>query len=101
MLFRSARSVLGDYRRHFGVEGGPYALYGYEAMTLVLSAIRAAGSEGNDRRTIVKRVFSVRNRDSVIGRYSIEPSGETTLTSYGIDRLSGGRAVFLRAIEPG
>jgi len=96
-----ARGVLGDYRRHFGVEGGPYALYGYEAMTLVLSAIRAAGSEGNDRATIVKRVFSVRDRNSVIGRYSIEPSGETTLTNYGVDRVSGGRPVFEQEIKTG
>ena len=41
---RSARSVLADYRRRFGSEGGTYALYGYEAMTLVLSAIQAAGA---------------------------------------------------------
>jgi len=97
----SARSVLADYRRHFGVDGGSYALYGYEAMTLVLSAIQAAGAKGNDRPTIVKRIFSVRNRNSVIGRYSIEPSGETTLTRYGVDRVSGGRPVFQRAIETG
>ena len=30
---------------------GPYALYGYEAMSVVLEAIRRAGSHGNDRRT--------------------------------------------------
>ena len=70
-------------------------------MTLVLSAIRAAGSEGNDRATIVKRVFSVRDRNSVIGRYSIEPSGETTLTNYGVDRVSGGRPVFEQEIKTG
>ncbi len=97
----SARGVLADYRRHFGAEGGPDALYGYEAMTLVLSAIRSAGSHGNDRQTIVKRVFSVKNRSAVIGRYSIEPSGETTLARYGVDRVSGGQPVFLRAIETG
>ncbi len=97
----SARNVLADYRRRFGIEGGTYALYGYEAMTLVLTAIQAAGRDGNDRKTIIGRVFSVRDRDSVIGRYSIEPSGETTLTRYGIDRVSGGRPVFLKAVEAG
>jgi branched-chain amino acid transport system substrate-binding protein len=97
----SARDVLADYRRHFGSEGGTYALYGYEAMTLVLSAIQAAGRDGNDRKTIIQRVFAVRDRDSVLGRYSIEPDGETTLTRYGVDRVAGGRPTFLKVIEAG
>ena len=67
----------------FGAEGGPYALYGYEAMTLVLDAVRASGARGNDRQTVIDRVFAVRNRNSVIGRYSIEADGETTLSRYG------------------
>jgi branched-chain amino acid transport system substrate-binding protein len=95
----SARGVLSDYRTHFHSQGGTYALYGYEAMTLVLSAVKAAGRDGNDRKTIISRVFDTKNRDSVIGRYSIEPSGETTLTRYGVDRVSAGRPAFVKAIE--
>jgi branched-chain amino acid transport system substrate-binding protein len=97
----SAAHVLNDYRREFGGEPGPVALYGYEAMTVVLDAIRAAGPHGNNRQVVTDRFFAVRNRDSVIGRYSIEPDGETTLASYGVDRVVGGRAVFYRAINVG
>jgi branched-chain amino acid transport system substrate-binding protein len=95
----AAQRVLRDYRVAFGAEGGPYALYGYEAMTVVLNAVRGAGARGNDRQTVIDRVFATKNRRSVIGRYSIEPDGETTLSQYGVDRVSGGRAVFDRAIE--
>jgi branched-chain amino acid transport system substrate-binding protein len=95
----SARAVLSSYNRHFGAQGGAYALYGYEAMTLVLYAIQAAGRNGNDRNTVIQRVFSVRNRNSVIGGYSIDPSGETTLSRYGVDRIYRGRPTFLRAID--
>lgn len=95
----TARGVLSEYRKVFGVEGGPDALYGYEAMTLVLDAIRGAGVRGDDRQTVIDRLFASRNRNSVIGRYSIEPDGETTLSKYGVDRVRDGRAVFYRALE--
>ncbi len=95
---RSAQRVLSAYRRTFSGEAGPWVLYGYEAMSAVLDAIRSAGVHGNDRRAVVERFFATRERNSVIGRYSIEPSGESTLSTYGVDRVQDGRAVFFRAI---
>jgi len=95
----SAQRVLSDYRATFGAEGGAYALYGYEAMTVVLDAIRNSGARGNDRDTVIDRVFATKNRNSVLGRYSVQPDGETTLSQYGVDRVSAGRPVFLRAIS--
>ncbi|MFI5004974.1 MAG: branched-chain amino acid ABC transporter substrate-binding protein [Solirubrobacterales bacterium] len=95
---RSATPVLEDYRRRFGGEGGAYALYGYEAMRVVLDAIRQAGSHGNERQAVIGRFFAVKNRDSVLGRYSIEANGDTTLARYGVDRVVNGEATFYRAI---
>jgi branched-chain amino acid transport system substrate-binding protein len=95
----SAGRVLSDYRRHFGGQPGPYALYGYEAMSVVLEAIRKAGSHGNDRETVIDRFFSTSDRDSVLGRYSMQANGETTLSRYGVDQVLGGRPVFLRAVD--
>jgi branched-chain amino acid transport system substrate-binding protein len=95
----SAQRVLGDYRATFGREGSAYALYGYEAMTVVLDAIRNSGVRGDDRQTVIDRVFATKDRNSVLGRYSVEPDGETTLSQYGVDRVSAGRPVFLRAVN--
>jgi branched-chain amino acid transport system substrate-binding protein len=75
-------------------------LYGYEAMGVVLAAIRRAGSRGNARQAVIDQFFATSNRDSVLGRYSMQPDGETTLARYGVDRIRGGRAVFDRVIEP-
>ncbi len=96
-----AQRVLSHFRSVFGAEGGPYALYGYEAMELVLDAVRGAGARGNDRQTVIARVFDIRRRNSVIGRYSVQSNGETTLSQYGVDRVSHGRPVFLRAVAIG
>jgi hypothetical protein len=37
----------------------------------------------------------------VLGRYSIAPSGDATLSRYGGDRVSGGRLVFDRLLTSG
>jgi branched-chain amino acid transport system substrate-binding protein len=95
----AAARVLSDYRRNFVGEAGPYALYGFEAMNVVLLAIRDAGPKGNERRAVIERFFAIRDRDSVLGRYSIEADGETTLSRYGVVRVSGGRLVFYRALD--
>ena len=94
----SGQRVLSEYRRSFGTDAMAYALYGYEAMSVVLDAIRSAGARGNDRQVVIDRFFAMRDRDSVLGRYSMQANGETTLTRYGVDRVVNGRPVFYRAI---
>lgn len=95
---RAAARVLGEFRRRFGGEAGAYALYGYEAMSVVLDSIRRAGRRGNDRRAVIASLYATQRRDSVLGRYSIEPDGETTLSDYAIDRVVAGRPSFMRSI---
>jgi branched-chain amino acid transport system substrate-binding protein len=95
----SAQRVLRRYRRRFAATPGPYVLYGYEAMSAVLAAIRAAGAHGGDRRSVIDSFFATRNRDSALGTYSIRPSGETTLSRYAIDRVVKGVPVFWRAFQ--
>ena len=95
----AGRRVIAAYRSQFGSEAGPYVLYGYEAMSVVLNSIRRAGRRGNNRAAVIASFMRTRNRISVLGRYSIEPNGETTLSTYGVDRVVGGLPVFYRAIE--
>ncbi|HEX3434390.1 MAG TPA: ABC transporter substrate-binding protein [Solirubrobacteraceae bacterium] len=95
----AAARVFDDYRRQFGGTPGVYALYGYEAMSVVLDAIRRAGSRGNVRQAVIDSFFRTRDRDSVLGRYSIGPDGETTLSRYGADRIVAGHAQFFRAFD--
>ncbi len=46
----SGRRVLSDYDRRVAPVGEPYVLYGYEAMSVVLAAIRTAGNGGTIAR---------------------------------------------------
>jgi branched-chain amino acid transport system substrate-binding protein len=98
---RAAARVLEAYRKRFGSGGGPYALYGYEAMSVALLAVREAGARGNDRQTVINRFFAIRDRESVLGRYSMQADGESTSSLYGVDRVENGRAVFYRVLSVG
>lgn len=57
-------------------EAQPAAAYGYEAMSLLLDAIRRGGA---DRGAVIDEVLATEDRSSPIGSYSIDGRGDTTL----------------------
>lgn len=65
----------------------PYAIYGYEGMKLVLDTIEAAGKAGTTREGFVAQLFKTKDRDSVLGTYSINAKGDTSLTDYGLYKV--------------
>lgn len=75
----------------------PYAIYGYEAMRLALDAIERSGT--GERADVVKALFDTKDRDSVLGTYSIDENGDTTLTDYGIYVIKDGELAFDRTIK--
>ncbi len=95
----SAQRVLARYGHRVTASPEPYVLYGYEAMSVVLAAIRAAGDSGDDRQVVIDKFLATHDRRSVLGVYSMQPSGETTLSSYAIDRVAKGMPVFWRAFN--
>lgn len=80
--------------RFFLAQRAPLGFYGFEAMSLILDAIAQAGAD-RDRVVVVAR--GTRDRLSVLGRYSIDEHGHTTMTAYGRLAVSGGELVWDRA----
>jgi branched-chain amino acid transport system substrate-binding protein len=96
----AGKKFFQDYKKAFpGTEPDPYALYGYESMSLALDAIKRAGAKANDRQAVVNALFATKNRQSVLGTYSIDPNGDTTLTDYGLYKIVGGKVQFDRVIK--
>jgi branched-chain amino acid transport system substrate-binding protein len=96
----AAQKVLREYRATFGIDPTAYTLYGYEAMASTLAAIKAAGSHGGDRASVVRAYFGLGTRDSVLGRYSVTPTGDTTLANMGGYRVGpDGRLRFDRLLS--
>jgi branched-chain amino acid transport system substrate-binding protein len=75
----------------------PYAIYGFEAMNLVLDAIERAGSA--NKEDILKALFDTKDRQSVLGTYSIDENGDTTLTDYGIYTIEDGELTFDKTVK--
>jgi branched-chain amino acid transport system substrate-binding protein len=97
----AGRAFLADYRRRFGPPH-PSAIFGYEAMSLMLSAISQATDDGTgraDRAGVLRALFATRARQSVLGTYSIDRDGDTTLRVFGAYGVIDGRLRFLRTIQ--
>ncbi len=89
------RRFVRDYRRAFRSDPDPFGAYGYTAMSLLLDAIRRAGDAGRDRNRVIRELFETDNYDSVVGRFSIDDNGDTSLK-----QLSGYRVRDRRPAEP-
>jgi branched-chain amino acid transport system substrate-binding protein len=70
----------------------PLAFYGFEAMALILDALGAG-----DRAAVVRAARATRDRDSILGRYSLDADGLTTSTAYGRLAVAGGELVWDRS----
>jgi branched-chain amino acid transport system substrate-binding protein len=75
----------------------PYAIYGYEAARLALDAIERSGT--GEKPDIIKALFETKDRQSVLGTYSIDENGDTTLTDYGVYSIKGGELTFDSTIK--
>jgi branched-chain amino acid transport system substrate-binding protein len=95
----AAQKFFTEYKSKYGKTPEPYAIYGYEAMNAVLEAIKNAGDKGNDRQGVIDGFFGIKNRQSVLGTYSIDENGDTTLTDYGGNRIKGGQLTFDKVIK--
>jgi branched-chain amino acid transport system substrate-binding protein len=92
------RKFFKDYQAKYGTPE-PYAIYGYEAMSVILDAIKRAGSKGNDRQAVITQLFSTKGRKSVLGTYDIDKDGDTTITDEGVYKIQSGSLKFVKAIK--
>jgi len=95
------QAFVRDFRKRYGRRPGRYAAYGYEAMAVVLDSIRRAGDEGARRQAVIDAFFATTNRHSILGTYSIDSVGDTTLRRLTGYRLRAGRPASPRLLSPG
>jgi branched-chain amino acid transport system substrate-binding protein len=90
-----------DYAAKYKVSSpDPYAIYGYEAMSLLIDAIKRASAKGDlTRQAVVDQVFQTKNRNSVLGTYSIDQNGDTSLKDYGLYKIASGKLAFDKVIK--
>jgi branched-chain amino acid transport system substrate-binding protein len=96
----AGQKFFSDYKTTYGdANPDPYALYGFETMSLALDAIKRAGDKGNDRQSVINQLFATKDRQSVLGTYSIDQNGDTTNTDYGLYSVKNGQITFDQVIK--
>jgi ABC-type branched-subunit amino acid transport system substrate-binding protein len=99
-LTAAGQTFVSDFTTKYGHAPAGEALFGYEAMKAVLSVLSEAGTAANNRATVVKDFFAIRNRSaSVLGPYSINADGDTSLASFVFSRLRAGKLVPFAQVQ--
>jgi branched-chain amino acid transport system substrate-binding protein len=94
------QKFFSDYEKEYGESNpNPYAVYGYEAMDLILDTCDRLGPDCADRQMLIDALYDTKGRESVLGRYDIDENGDTTLTDYGVYRVEDGELVFDETIK--
>jgi branched-chain amino acid transport system substrate-binding protein len=89
-LARALDPPVAARTRFFVAQRAPFAFYGYEAMALIRASLR------EDRAATVAAARAARDRDSIVGRYSLDADGHTTTTDYGVVAAVGGELAWAR-----
>ena len=70
-------------------------------MKLGLSTIAGLGANGDSKSAVLSALFATSNRHSVLGTYSFNKDGDTTLKSIGLYKVgASGNPTFWRTITP-
>jgi branched-chain amino acid transport system substrate-binding protein len=92
-LAQALTPAAAERTRFFTAQRAPFGFYGFEAMALILDAVAEGGGE---RAAVVRAARSTVDRDSVLGRYSLDSQGHTTSAAYGRLAVEDGELVWDR-----
>src|SRR5688572_26163595 len=67
----------------------PYAIYGYEAMSVILDSMGRA-DDCSDRQAVIDAFFSTEGKKGVTGTYDVDEDGDVTLSQFGRYRIENG-----------
>jgi branched-chain amino acid transport system substrate-binding protein len=87
------------YAEEYGDDDpNPYAIFGYEAGLLAVDMLERA-EDPTDPASVKEAMFATENRESILGEYSIDENGDTSLTTYGVYTIEDGQMVFDSSVE--
>jgi len=99
--YPGGKKFLDAFKAKYGnANPDPYAIYGYEAMQLFIDTLAGLGDKANDKQAVLDALFATKDRDSVLGTYSFDQNGDTSLTDYGIYKVgTDGNPTFDKAVK--
>jgi branched-chain amino acid transport system substrate-binding protein len=97
----SGKKFFADFKAKYNEpHPDPYSIYGYETMSLLLDSIAKASKSGKlTRQKVTDAVYATKNRPSVLGTYSINKDGDSSIKDYGLYKIVGKVLTFDRVIK--
>jgi branched-chain amino acid transport system substrate-binding protein len=86
-----------SYKKKYNSEPEAYAAYGYEAAKVVVNAINQVCK--NDRAAIRDAVMNTKNFNGVLGSWSFDQNGDTTLTTLSGNVVKNGKWTFVTVLK--
>lgn len=93
-----AKAWYARYRQRFQGEPEAYAIYSYEATQVTLKAIARVGVK--DRTKIREAVMATKDYHGLLGDWSFDKNGDTTITSMSGYEVVDGKFEFSAALAP-
>src|SRR5215211_2877321 len=93
-LGSAGQEFIDKYEQKYDDAVQPYTAYAYEAANVMLDAIerasKDAGGDVPDREAVIKEVFATQDLQGVLGTWSFDENGDTSLTRLSIQEVEDG-----------
>ncbi|CAN5701697.1 hypothetical protein BH20ACT12_BH20ACT12_08890 [soil metagenome] len=101
-LSAKGKQFVQEYESRYDDEVQPYTAYAYEAANVMLDAIERASKDGEvTRETVLKEIFATEDYNGVLGTWSFDEDGDTTLTELSVQQVENGEFEYQRTIDAG
>lgn len=101
MLTGKGQTFFQKYQQKFNSEPEGYAAYGYEAANVVIEGLKklAEPSKISDLRVaLLTEIAKIKDFDGVLGAWSFDEQGDTTLTTMSGNVVKGGKFEFVKLL---
>jgi branched-chain amino acid transport system substrate-binding protein len=101
-LTAKGQQFVQDYESQHDDAVQPYTAYAYEAANVMLDAIEKASKEGEvTREAVLQQIFATEDFNGVLGTWSFDEDGDTSLTELSIQRVENGQFEYQHTIDAG
>jgi branched-chain amino acid transport system substrate-binding protein len=102
-LSAEGQEFVKTYQQTYDDEIQPYTAYAYEAANVMLDAIEQASEEAGgdvpDRQAVREQIFATEDYKGVLGTWSFDEDGDTTLSKLSILMVEGGEFQLDRTLS--
>jgi branched-chain amino acid transport system substrate-binding protein len=101
-LTAKGQQFVQDYESQHDDAVQPYTAYAYEAANVMLDPIEKASKEGEvTREAVLQQIFATEDFNGVLGTWSFDEDGDTSLTELSVQRVENGQFEYQRTIDAG